>query len=54
MVEQDVPITTISRIKGMIELRDCTRELIDLQTEDYPEENIEVAQANYNRMYLTN
>ncbi len=40
MAEQDLPITTISRIKGMIELRDCVRDLIDLQTEDYPEENI--------------
>lgn len=51
MAEQDLPITTISRIKGMIELRDCVRDLIELQTEDYPEENIKVAQAKLNRMY---
>ena len=51
MAEQDLPITTISRIKGMIELRECVRDLIDLQTEDYPEENIKVAQAKLNRMY---
>lgn len=51
MAEQDLPITTISRIKGMIELRDCVRELIDLQTEDYPEENIKVAQAKLNKIY---
>lgn len=51
MVEQDLPITTISRIKGMIELRDCVRELINLQTEDYPEENIKVSQAKLNRIY---
>ncbi len=51
MAEQDLPITTISRIKGMIELRDCVRDLIDLQTEDYPEENIKIAQAKLNRMY---
>ena len=51
MAEQDLPITTISRIKGMIELRDCVRELIDLQTEDFPEENIKVAQAKLNRIY---
>ena len=25
MAEQDLPITTISRIKGMIELRDCAK-----------------------------
>lgn len=51
MAEQDLPITTISRIKGMIELRDCVRDLIDLQTEDYPEENIKIAQAKLNTMY---
>lgn len=51
MAEQDLPITTISRIKGMIELRDCVRNLINLQTEDFPEENIKVAQAKLNTMY---
>lgn len=51
MAEQDLPITTISRIKKMIELRDCVRDLIDLQTEDYLEENIKIAQAKLNRMY---
>ena len=51
MAEQDLPITTISRIKGMIELRDCVRDLIELQTEEYPEENIKVAQAKLNRIY---
>lgn len=51
MAEQDLPITTISRIKGMIELRDCVRELINLQTEDYPEENIKVSQAKLNTIY---
>ena len=51
MAEQNLSITTISRIKGMIELRDCVRKLIDLQTEDYPEENIKVAQNELNRIY---
>lgn len=51
MAEQDLPITTISRIKGMIELRDCVRDLINLQTEDFPEENIKVAQAKLNTIY---
>lgn len=51
MAEQDLPITTISRIKGMIELRNCVRELIDLQTENFPDENIKVAQSNLNRIY---
>lgn len=51
MVEQDLPITTINRIKGMIELRDCVKELIDLQTDDYPDENIKTAQKKLNRIY---
>ena len=51
MAEQDLPITTTNRIKGMIELRECVRDLIELQTEDYPEENIKVAQAKLNRIY---
>ena len=51
MAEQDLPVTTINRIKGMIELRNCVRDLIDLQTEDYPEENIKAAQIKLNQMY---
>lgn len=51
MAEQDLPVTTINRIKGMIELRDSVRELIDLQTDDFPEENIKAAQVKLNRVY---
>ena len=51
MLKQELPITTVSRIKGMIELRDCVRDLIELQTEDYPNENIETAQRKLNRIY---
>ena len=51
MAEQDLPITTISRIKWMIQLRDCVRDLIDLQSEDYPEETIKAAQVKLNIMY---
>ena len=51
MTEQQLPITTTSRIKGMIELRDCVRELIDLQTDDFPDENIKFAQSRLNRLY---
>ena len=50
-MEQDLPITTMSRIKGMIDLRDATYDLIDLQTENYPDENIKVAQNKLNRLY---
>lgn len=51
MIEQNLPVTTTNRIKGMIELRDCVRELIDLQTEDFSEEQIKLAQGKLNRLY---
>ena len=51
MYPQDLPVTTINRIKGMIELRECTRNLIEMQTKDYPEENIKNEQAKLNRLY---
>ena len=51
MIEQNLPVTTTNRIKGMIELRDCVRELIDLQTEDFSEEQIKLAQGKLKRLY---
>lgn len=39
------------RIRGMIELRQCVRRLITLQTEDYPDEDILSEQANLNGLY---
>ena len=51
MIEQDIPVTSINRIKGMIELRDTVRNLIELQTEDFPDENIKQAQEKLNRQY---
>ena len=43
--------TTESRIKGMIELRDCVRTLLEYQTEDYSEEEIKGQQAKLNTLY---
>lgn len=51
MYLQELPVTSVNRIKGMIELRDCVRTLIDMQTEDYPEENIKQEQLRLNRLY---
>ena len=52
MVEQsNLPVTTINRIKGLIELRETVRNLIELQTDDFPEENIKMVQAKLNRQY---
>ena len=40
-----------SRIRGMIELRDCVRTLLEYQTEDYPDEEIKEQQAKLNTLY---
>lgn len=51
MYLQKKPLTTISRIKGMIEIRDCVRKLIELQTEDSPDEEIKREQIKLNSLY---
>ena len=40
MYPQELAITTENRVRGMIELRNCVRKLIDLQINDYPDEDI--------------
>ena len=47
----DVSATAENRIKGMIEIRDCVRELIRLQTDDYPDSAILSAQERLNVLY---
>lgn len=47
----DVSKTAESRIRGMIELRDCVRTLLEYQTEDYPDEEIQAQQAKLNTLY---
>ena len=47
----EVSKTAESRIKGMIELRDCVRTLLEYQTEDYPEAEIKDQQAKLNVLY---
>ena len=47
----EVSKTAESRIRGMIELRDCVRTLLEYQTEDYPDEEIEAQQAKLNTLY---
>ncbi len=44
-------LTAENRIKGLVEIRDCVRRLIEYQTEDYPEELIHTEQENLNRLY---
>ena len=47
----EVSKTAESRIKGMIELRDCVRTLLEYQTVDYPDEEIKAQQAKLNALY---
>ena len=51
MTPATVSMTAENRIKGLIEIRDCVRRLIEYQTEDYPEEKIHTEQENLNRLY---
>ena len=51
MHPQDIPLTSENRIKGMIRLREQVRELIDLQMEDYSDEEIHVSQTKLNDLY---
>lgn len=41
----------LERIKGMVAIRDCTQELIRLQLEDYPDEQIHSRQKQLNDLY---
>lgn len=43
--------TAENRIKGLINIRDSVRNIIEYQTEDYPDEYIEREQANLNKLY---
>ena len=49
--QSDLPLTTLNRIKGMMKLRDITRELIDLELNDYSDEDIKNKQKELNREY---
>ena len=51
MYPQELAITTENRVRGMIELRDCVRKLIDLQINDYPDEDIKKEQLKLNDLY---
>lgn len=51
MIPVTVSAKAESRIKGLIIIRDCTRNLIELQADDYPEEDIKAAQELLNTKY---
>ena len=52
MVRPDLNATAKERVKGMVALRNCVGELIDLQMDDWiPEWRIEEKQGELNRLY---
>ena len=51
MVRQSVSAAMTERIKGLMELRDCTRRLIQLQTEDASDAEIAAEQQRLNQLY---
>ena len=51
MYPQNLSLTAENRVKGLVELRDCTRKLMNLQLEDYSEEKIKEQQITLNNLY---
>ncbi|MGN0462466.1 MAG: helicase-related protein [Ruminococcus sp.] len=51
MYPETVSKTADSRIRGLIGVRDSVRRLIDLQTNDYPDEEIKAEQQHLNSLY---
>lgn len=51
MRKVEMNATAENRVKGMIELRDCVRTLIEYQTENYSDDEIKAQQAKLNTLY---
>ena len=51
MTPATLSMTAANRVKGLLEIRDSVRSLIEYQTNDYPEEMIRTEQENLNRLY---
>lgn len=51
MYPAEVSVTAENRIRGMIELRECVRRLIEHQTEGYPDEDIQAEQQKLDSLY---
>ena len=47
----DMKDSMLERIKGMVEIRDCTQELIGVQLQEYPDTAIQEKQAQLNSLY---
>ena len=51
MFEKDLPETKLNRIKGMVEIRESVRRLIELQVEDGADSEIKLEQERLNSIY---
>ena len=51
MYPQELPLTTSNRVKGLIEIRDTVRTIIDMQLEDYSDADIKYQQSKLNALY---
>ena len=51
MYEMNLPKITEERVRSLIELRDTTREIIDLQLTDATDDEIKLAQSKLNELY---
>lgn len=51
MSKIELSSTSKNRIKGLIDIRDCVRRLIDYQKDDYPDKTIKEEQQKLNTLY---
>ena len=51
MIKMEQSKTAMNRIIGLINIRNCVRQLIEYEKEDYPDEQIDKQQNELNRLY---
>lgn len=51
MTKMELSKTAMNRITGLINIRNCVRQLIEYEKEDYPDEQINQQQDELNRLY---
>ncbi len=51
MNPKELSVTAENRVKGLVEIRDCVRKLIEYQSDDYPDGIIETEQKKLNDLY---
>ncbi|MGU8578345.1 hypothetical protein ACV3RL_16905, partial [Clostridium perfringens] len=51
LVKQDVSKKAFDRIKGLIDIRDITREIIEIQSNNCTDEELKIKQEKLNKIY---